>query len=252
MKNKLTALLLCASCLALHAGSQQKAKDIDPSKPTNFYNSINTALEYIARESGGDQLGVRTNLVLAPSDRHLILGEIPVQYNSRTKGFGLGDVRARYFYLPYKNYAKFFGAFGPSIDIIAPTGSASKGLGTGRWTIAPGLAMGLMFSEKVQVFPILSYQHVSRPVHSDDSPSAAPINGAGLQFVTVIILGPKTFLNLTPNFSRIYQNRIGKFSFVQEASIGYQATGTTFVALYAKRDVTNNITQVSLGYTWYF
>lgn len=251
MKTLLASLMAVCTLVALNVTAQDK-KEIDASKPTNFYNSVNTALEYISRSEGGNQMGVRFNLVLAPSDRHLILGEIPLIYNDQSKGFGLGDVRARYFYLPYKNYSRFFGALGPSIDIIAPTGSASKGLGTGRWTIAPGIAMGLMFSEKVQVFPILSYNHMSRPVYTDDSPSAAPINSASLQFVTVIVLTEKAYINFTPQFAQNYQNKQGSFSYIQEATLGYQVNGKTLLALYTKRDFHLNITQVSFGYTRYF
>lgn len=244
-------MLLIASCLNMQANAQQKT-EIDPSKPTNFYNSVNSALEYVGRGEGGNQMGLRLNLVLAPSDRHLVLGEIPLLYNDQSKAFGLSDIRVRYFYLPYKNYSKFFGALGPSIDIIAPTGSSAKGLGTGRWTIAPGIAMGLMFSEKLQVFPILSYQHMSKPVIAETAHSAAPINGASLQFVTVIILSPKTYMNLTPQFAQTYQNGIGTFGYIQEATVGYQLNTKTLLALYAKRDFNNNFSQVSFGYTKYF
>lgn len=251
MKTLFTAMVLLTILKTQDAYSQAKVT-IDPSKPTNFYNSINSALEFSARGNGGNQFGLRANLVLAPSDRHLVLGELPLLYNTESKAFGLGDVRARYFFLPYKNYAKFFGAFGPSLDIIAPTGNASKGLGTGRWTIAPGIAMGLMFSEKIQVFPILSYQYMSRPVFTDDSPSAAPINGGSLQFVTVIILSPKAYLNLTPTMVQHYQNGQGTFGFTQEATIGFQLPTSAVLALYAKRDFKNDINQISVGYTKFF
>ena len=85
-------------------GQQEKEKMIDASKPTNFYNSVNHAVEFISRADGGNLLGYRANLVLAPSEKNYILGEIPVLYNTQSKNFGLGDIRARYFYLPYKNF----------------------------------------------------------------------------------------------------------------------------------------------------
>lgn len=233
-------------------GQQEKAKAIDPSKPTNFYSSINNAFEFSARESGGNQIGYRANLVLSPSERHLFLGELPLLYNTSSKNFGIGDIRARYFYLPYKNYEKFFGAFGPSLDIIAPTGSAANGIGSGRWTIAPGVAMGLMFADWIQVFPIVSYQYISKPVKSDTSALNSAINGGSLQFVSVIVLSQKTYLNITPTFAQFYQNGAGSFSFIQEASLGYQIGPKSLISAYCKRDFKSNITQVSLGYTKYF
>lgn len=61
--------------------------------------------------------------MFAPSEAHLILGEVSLLYNDRIEKFGLGDVRAPYFYLPYKNNDKFFGAFGPSVHVFMPTGN---------------------------------------------------------------------------------------------------------------------------------
>ena len=190
--------------------------------------------------------------MLAPSEKNLILGEIPLQYNTETKSFGLGDIRGRYFYLPYKNYAKFFGAFGPSLDIIAPTGNSANGIGTGRWTIAPGIAMGLMFSETIQVFPILSYQYISKPVNSDNSASNDAISGGSLQFVTVLVPSPKLFFQITPLFAQSYQNGVGSFTYIQEISFGYQMGAKSILGAYCKRDFKIDLTQVSIGLTKYF
>lgn len=249
--NVFATLILTLSVLFSFA-QKEKEQVIDASKPTNFYNSINHAFEYISRPDGGNLLGYRANLVLAPSDRNLILGEVPIQYNTQTQKLGLGDIRARYFYLPYKNYAKFFGVFGPSIDIIAPTGSMANGIGTGRWTIAPGIAMGLMFSEKIQVFPILSYQYLSKPNNSDNSPANAEIKGGSLQFMTVIVPSQKVFFQITPTFGQTYQNGVGSFGFTQEVNFGYQMGPKSILGAYCKRDFKHELTQVSLGLTKYF
>lgn len=251
-KLKLFTTMFCF-CLFISAIGQQKNEPvIDASKPTNFYNSVNHAFEYISRPEGGNLMGYRANLVLAPSDRNLILAEVPVLYNSESKKVGLGDVRARYFYLPYKNYERFFGVFGPSIDIIAPTGSMANGIGTGRWTIAPGIAMGLMFSEKIQVFPVISYQYLSKPVNSDNAPANAEIKGGSLQFITVLVPAQKTFFQITPTFGQTYQNGVGSFGFTQEINFGYQFGPKSILGIYGKRDFNNNLTQVSVGLTKYF
>jgi len=252
LMKKVNSILVFIGLIASLSAFGQQEKVIDASKPTNFYNSVNHAFEYTSRPDGGNLLGYRANLVLAPSEKNLILGEIPVLYNTETKNFGLGDIRARYFYLPYKNYSKFFGAFGPSIDIIAPTGNLANGLGTGRWTVAPGIAMGLMFSEAIQVFPILSYQHMSKPVNSDSSAANNEINGGSLQFVTVIVPSPKTFFQITPTFAQSYQNGVGSFSYIMEISFGYQMGAKSVLGAYCKRAFNNDLTQVSIGLTKYF
>lgn len=128
----------------------QETNQIDASKPTNFYSYMNNSLEFTSRQNNGNLIGYRANITYSPSERHLFLGEVPLQYNLKREKFGLGDIRVRYFYLPYKNYEKFIGALGPSVDIIAPTGNASNGIGTGRWIIAPGLATALMFADWIQ------------------------------------------------------------------------------------------------------
>ncbi|HJV18795.1 MAG TPA: hypothetical protein VJ552_02845 [Sediminibacterium sp.] len=248
-------LFLTSICtLAISSALGQHAKDqvIDASKPTNFYNSVNHAMEFISRGEGGNLIGYRANLVLAPSDRNLILGEVPLLYNTESRNFGLGDIRGRYFYLPYKNYEKFFGVFGPSIDIIAPTGSLANGLGSGRWTIAPGIAMGLMFSEKIQLFPVLSYQYTSNSVKGDTPTANSAINGGTLQFITVLVPSSKAFFQVTPTISQRYQNGIGSFSYTQEVSFGYQFGPKSILGAYCKRDFKNNLTQISFGLTNYF
>lgn len=244
-----TTLALMMVCQTVFG---QKEKVIDASKPTNFYNSVNHALEFISRPIGGNLMGYRANLVLAPSDRNLILGEIPILYNSESKKIGLGDVRARYFYLPHKDYTKFFGAFGPSIDIIAPTGSLANGLGTGRWTIAPGIALGFMFSQKVQVFPILSYQFTSKQVTGVLPSIDYPINGGSIQFVTVLVPNSKNFFQVTPQFAQSYQNGQSAFAYIQEFNYGYQVSAKSIIGIYFKRDFKTELAQVSVGMTKYF
>ena len=71
----------------------------------------------------------------------------------------------------YKNYEKFVGAFGPSIDIFVPTGKIEDGLGSDRWIISPGFTVGLMASDMIQFFPILSYQYAGKPVSDNIKPA---------------------------------------------------------------------------------
>ena len=73
----------------LHA--QEEEEDFDASKPTNFYTQLINNLEYISRPTGGNMFGYRGEILFAPSEAHLILGELPLLYNDRTEKFGLGD-----------------------------------------------------------------------------------------------------------------------------------------------------------------
>lgn len=195
----------------IHAQDQE----IDTSKPTNFYSFLDNTLEY-ANQPNQNVYGYRGNFTLAPSEAHLVLAEIPLLYNDRTSKFGLGDIRARYFFLPYKNYDKFFGAFGPSIDVFVPTGSFDDGLGSSSWVISPGITIGLMAADWIQFFPIVSYQYVSKPT-TDKIPEAQKQdrNGISFQVITPVVFSEKFFIQLTPvylinDFSDSNQNRFAQ------------------------------------------
>lgn len=250
MKN-LPFLLAAGVMLCALAVRAQEEQQIDASKPTNFYSSLDNTLEMNLLRSTVSLIGYRGKLTLAPSERHLILAEIPLLYSLPNEKFGLGDVRARYFYLPYKNYERFIGAFGPSVDIIAPTGSAANGIGSGRWTIAPGLATGFMFAEWIQVFPVLSYQYMTKSSFGD-SLARNPINGISLQFITPLVISPQVYFQITPILNENFQNGIGTFTYVQELNFCYQVTPKGLISAYYKGDFKNSGHQMSVGYTFYF
>lgn len=248
IKVELTFLIILSALTTL----AQQEPAIDASKPTNFYSYLNNSLEFISREKNGNLVGYRAGITYSPSERHLILGEVPLQYNIQRGKFGLGDIRARYFYLPYKDYEKFIGAFGPSIDIIAPTGTSSNGIGTGRWIIAPGLATALMFADWVQVFPVLSYQYMSKPVSGDSTVVKDPINGITLQFISVFALSQKAFVAVTPTFNEHFLAGTSSFSYIQELSFGYMVAPKGQISAYLKGDFKDNLYQMSVGYTVFF
>lgn len=187
--------------LVLMTNISAQEVEIDASKPTNFYSFIDNTLEY---QSSNTQniYGYRGNLTLAPSSEHLVLAEIPLMYNDRTSKFGLGDIRIRYFWLPYKDYSRFIGAFGPSVDIFAPTGNYADGLGSSSWVVSPGVTVGLMAADWIQFFPILSYQYVSKQT-TDQIPESQKKSRQGLTFqiITPIVFSDKFFMQVTPIFS---------------------------------------------------
>ncbi|AZQ63285.1 hypothetical protein EI427_13845 [Flammeovirga pectinis] len=214
-------------CLLLLISSITFAQDeeIDASKPTNFYTQINNQLEYNSRKSGGNVMGYRAEIIYSPSEAHLILAEIPLMYNDQTEKFGLGDFRARYFYLPYKNYDKFFGAFGPSVDVFAPTGSFENGLGTSSWLVQPGVTAGLMIADWIQAFPILSYQYTSVPT-ADQIPTEfkEAQHGISFQVITPIIFSEKFFMQVTPIYTASNLTKTRQDRYIQEVFAQYAIT----------------------------
>jgi len=216
-----------AACLLAMGIASAEAQDIDASKPTNFYPLLDNSLEYNKRESGGNLFGYRAQLIYPPSEAHLFLFEVPLLYNTSTEKFGLGDLRARYFFLPYKNYDKFFGAFGPSIDIFMPTGSFENGLGTSRWSISPGLTAGLMIADWIQAFPIVSYVYASKPT-TDLIPDAQKNDTHGLtaQAIIPVVFSDAFFAQITPIYSVADFSDTSTARYIQEIMLAYAVTST--------------------------
>ena len=215
--------IICSAILismfVSHGVAQEQ--EIDASKPTNFYSFIDNTLEYQTSDNQ-NIYGYRGNITLAPAEEHLVLAEVPLLYNDRTSKFGLGDIRVRYFWLPYKNYDNFIGAFGPSIDIFAPTGSFEDGLGSSSWVLSPGVTVGLMAADWIQFFPILSYQYVSKPT-SDLIPDAEKKTRHGLTFqvLTTVVFCPEFFMQFTPIFSKNDFDNEKADRFAQEVFASY-------------------------------
>ncbi len=209
------------SIVSLSAQDNTTETEIDASKPTNFYSMLDNTLEY-SSQSNQNVYGYRGKLMIAPSEAHLVLAEVPMLYNDRTKKFGVGDLRARYFYLPYKNYDNFLGAFGPSIDIFVPTGSFENGLGSGRLVVSPGVTVGLMASETIQFFPILSYQYSSKPIYDNPTPETnKATNGLSFQVITPIVFSDKFFMQVTPILKMNDLGNARQDRFIQEVFASY-------------------------------
>jgi len=212
--------LILISAISGQIYAQEEAK-IDASKPTNFYSFLDNTLEYSSQEFQ-NVFGYRGKVTLALSEAHLVLAEVPLLYNDRTEKFGIGDLRARYFWLPYKDYEKIVGAFGPSLDVFAPTGSFEHGLGSGRWIISPGLTVGIMATDWIQFFPILSYQYASKPVYDNPSPAAdIATNGLSFQVLMPIVISDNFFIQVTPIYKMNDFNNERQDRFEQELFASY-------------------------------
>ena len=226
--------------------------EIDASKPTNFYSFLDNTLEY-SSQPNQNVMGYRGKLTLALSEANLVLVEVPLLYNDRTSKFGLGDLRARYFFLPYKNYDKFLGAFGASVDIFAPTGSFENGIGSGRWVISPGVTAGLMAADWIQFFPILSYRYASKPVF--DNPPAnidEASNGLTFQVIVPIIFSEKFFMQLTPAYNMNDYRFANQDRFVQEVFAAYTLNPKMQVTGFYSGNFEDKIHTFSAGLSIFF
>lgn len=240
----LTFVLL--SVLTLKAQEEDK---IDSSKPTNFYSMLDNTLE-LSNRPNENVFGYRGKLMLAPSEAHLILAEIPLMHNSRTSKTGLGDIRARYFFLPYKNYEKLIGAFGPSVDVFIPTGSFENGLGSGRMVISPGVTVGIMASEVIQFFPILSYQYMGKPTYDNPAPETdKSINGFSFQVITPIVFSDKFFMQVTPIFRMNNLEESNTARYVQELFGSYVLAEKLQLTGFYSGNFEDEIHTFSLGLT---
>ncbi|HEY2720393.1 MAG TPA: hypothetical protein VGI82_01625 [Chitinophagaceae bacterium] len=218
---KIGLLLPILFNLAFVKAIAQNIKHIDPSKPTNLYNRLSNNLEYNFLGGSKRTYGYRANLVLASADQHHALHiEIPLLYATSSNKFGLGDLRVRYYWIPYKKYSKMPGAFGFIIDSYVPTGNFSDGLGRGRWIVAPGITSAFVFG-KFSTFPVIAYLYSGKIMSSKISASARKaLNGYIIQS-TFVYKFKKSYIDCTPIFMKNSYSNGGRNDFVVESNFLY-------------------------------
>jgi hypothetical protein len=199
----------------------------------NFYTLLENNIEYNSRDNGGNIFGYRAQLIYPPSEEHLFLGELPLLYNDQSEKFGLGDIRLRYFWLPYKDYEKFLGAFGPSVDIFAPTGNFEDGLGSSSWVITPGVMAALMFEEWIQAFVVLSYQYTSKPT-TDLIPEDQKKDRSGItiQSITPVVFSEDFFIQFTPAYAINDLDDSSSGRYIQELLAQYAVSPTVQISAF--------------------
>lgn len=200
MKKTLLPMLVLCFWSSTVLGQQESAETRDNSKPTNVYSQIDNFLEYMWSPDL-ETFGYNPRITYAPNADNLILAEIPLLYSSKTERFGLGDIRLRYFGIPYRDYTKFFGSFGASVDVFLPTGKVEDGLGSSSWRVSPGVIFGFILNEAgtVSLFPVISYIYTSRPT-SDLIPedSKEVDHGFNIQVISSFVLSDDAFIQVTP------------------------------------------------------
>ena len=228
-----------------------QAQEIDASKPTNFYPLLDNSIEYNSRETGGSLFGYRAQLIYPPSEAHLFLTEVPLLYNDKSGKFGLGDLRLRYFYLPYKNYDNFIGAFGPSIDIFAPTGSFEDGLGSSSWVLTPGVMGGLMLAEWIQAFVVVSYQYTGKRTDAIPESQKKERSGITFQSITPVVFSDKFFAQVTPIYALNDLDDSSSNRYIQEVLLQYAITPTLQASAFWRGVFEDNDHTFRMGLTFF-
>ncbi|TNJ41697.1 transporter [Tamlana fucoidanivorans] len=193
-KNLLTiALLFVYSIMAI--AQNEENQQVDPSKPTNIYDRVNNNLEFTDR-SGKQEFGYRFNYSYANELGIQATLEVPFLYSVDNNNFGVSDLRLRAFYVPYTDYDKLFGGLGVSMDIFIPTGDINKGLGSGSWSVSPGVIMGLMLSDSYSLWPIVSYRY---QIGASQEVNVIK-HGGSLQLLNSVSFSDRIYLLASPMF----------------------------------------------------
>jgi len=183
-----------------HSYAQSDPKKKDNSKPTNVYSQVDNFLEF-KNTPEYNTFGYNPRISYAPHENHAFILDVPLLYNFQYEKFGLSDIRIRYFGVAYRNYDNFFGSFGASLDIYAPTGKYENGLGTSSWRISPGLTFGFILNKMktISIFPVLSYIYTTEPT-SDQVPEELREvdHGVSLQFISSFVVSDDFFILITP------------------------------------------------------
>lgn len=197
------SILIITTFLAITSFAQDTIKEKDNSKPTNVYSQIDNFLEF-KYSPEYNTFGYNPRISYAPHENHSFVLEVPLLYNFKYEKFGLSDIRFRYFGVAYRNYEKFFGSFGASLDIFAPTGKYEWGLGTSSWRISPGLTFGFILNkaQTISIFPVLSYAYTTKPT-SDQVPAdlQEDDHGMSIQLISSFVITDDLFVLITPIYN---------------------------------------------------
>ena len=181
-------LIMMFSIPEIAFGQDDTSKEKDNSKPTNVYSQIDNFLEFTKYKTF-NTFGYNPKLSYTPNEDNALNIEIPLLYSTKTDKFGLSDIRLRYFYIPYRDYSKTFGAFGASVDVFIPTGKFEDGLGSSSWRFSPGFTFGLILNESqtISAFPVISYIYTTAP-NSQQIPEEFREDDHGLEYSNHILI----------------------------------------------------------------
>ncbi|GJM65107.1 hypothetical protein [Persicobacter diffluens] len=227
--------------VGLTTGYSQE-QEIDPSKPTNLYSGAGIELGAV----GKDKVA-RLSAMFSWNPKNLLLSELPFKVSPEGK-MQAGNLRLRYFNVPYLDYSKTFGAFGLSVDAFIPVGNADGG----RITVAPGAVLGLIASEKFSMFPIASYLYTSK---SRFQKIEGDHEMHGAQFELMMVYSSGNFYARTSPKYKLYDFKSGTESCSVDLMFGW-TVGKHWIGAYAKKEFGKGKicpqNELSLIYTFYF
>lgn len=245
-------ILLLIVCTQLRA-QDSTHPHIDPSRPTNLYTRLSNNIEYNWQANDKRTYGYRANFVWASKNQaHALQLELPLLYATTSSKYGVGDIRFRYYWVPYKDYSKKPGALSFTFDTYLPSGKPQDGLGRGRWIVAPGISTAFVF-KKFSTFPNISYLY-SGPIISGKMPARNnAFNGYILQSNCVYKIDKKNYIDCTPIFMKNSYSNAGKDDFVVEGNYLYMLTPNKIqIGCFARRYFLGNSTTVRASLRIYF
>lgn len=254
MRTKLLSILIClfaASALFAQQGNVVE-QEVDASKPTNLYTQVNTNIESSFSDKQ-NLYGLRVNMSAAVNPDNLFAIEVPFLYNDQTQKFGISDSRLRYFAVIKRNITKKFIALAPFADFTIPLGSFKDGLGTSSWSIAVGSVFGFIATEKLALFPGISYVYTTKP-STDLIPDESKFdgNGIGLQFNASYSFSRQTFLFINPTPVFLNSNSKWKTIWTGELNLNHVFIPNKLKAnIFWGPNFTNKVHVIRIGTTFY-
>jgi len=159
MKDFTLCVVMLSVLTPAYAENTEEGKMVfNPADPTAAASHIEATGEYNKGPDVKAPLFRLTYDVDWGEGKYSFTTEIPygsADYSDGMSATGLGDIRLRYFHRlfsasdPDKSVQTIVG----SLDVFAPTGNASEGLGLGTWLIAPTVIFDIPLSERWSVFP---------------------------------------------------------------------------------------------------
>ena len=101
----LLRLLLCCFLVMSVSnlyGQEEAGKVKDNSKPTNVYSQVDNFFD-APISPNSTPFGYIPTLSSAPNEDNSLTLELPFLFSTKTDRVGLGDIRVRYFYIPYRD-----------------------------------------------------------------------------------------------------------------------------------------------------
>lgn len=129
--------------------------------PTIIVNRIGYGFGYSALP-GGDIMSNRVEARWAINLDNAVTIKVPIvrlKQDGRPAEWGISDIVFNYGSVIYEELNSRFTTAAVLLDVVAPTGDEERGLGLGKWIVAPGGAIALNPTDVFPVFVVGRYLH---------------------------------------------------------------------------------------------